>query len=825
MSRLLLLILAVLATAPGADSQTGTAGTSAAQTGTLTGRVVDGDLALPTATVTVWRIAGGDSALVGGATTALDGAFRVAALPAGTYDVVARFVSYGDARLRGVVVGAGATDVGTLRLVPSDDALGEAVVTGDRAQVQTRIDRTVYDTADDPVADGGSATDVLATLPSVDVDVDGNVSLRGAGSVAVFVNGRPAPVQGAFLAAYLQSLPAGAVERVEIIPNPSAAFEPDGVGGVINIVLKQNTDRGLGGSATVGTGSQGGANATGAVTYGRGPLSLAATVGLRNDLRPGGGDGFRINRYEPTPTTRTEAETESRTRNSALVGLTADVALSRATTLASQFQLSTSRGDETELGRTTVETLAGAPVLGFGREVTEAESGQSLDGRLGLRHLFGEGHSLAVEGRADVSDENTVQAYRETLVSGDGALTPARRADQDDAERETALQLDYTRPLGDLGLLGGLRLDAGYKGDWQRLESVFAAESVGATGAFAPDVGLSNAFDFAQTVHALYAQVAGSRGPVAAQVGLRAETARTAFDLQTTAESFETNYRSLFPSAFLSFTPGEATAFKASFSRRINRPSTRALNPFPSFDDPLNVRQGNPALRPEYVSAFEAGATRFTPWGSLSFTPYYRHTTNVVRNLLSVRADGVTVRRPENLATSDAYGAELVASFEDVAGLSGYGSLEAFRLQTGGTTAAATDVGSDALSWGGRLNATYAVGDRLGLGGLDLQATARYTAPITTEQARIASRISLDVALRQKLLGDRASLTVQLRDPFSQNGFAYTLDQPELYQSLSRTWGGRQVGVTFTYSFGQAERRQEREPDVERSEVSEGEGF
>ncbi len=795
MARPLLLALALLATAPCA----------LAQTAAVTGRVVDVDseLPLPTATVAVWQIAGADSTLAGGTTTTLDGAFRVEGLAPGAYDVVASFVGYDPVRRAGVAVGEGATDLGTIRLAPAAEALAEVRVTAQRTQVQTRIDRTVYDTADDPVADGGSATDVLATLPSVDVDVDGNVSLRGAGSVAVFINGRPAPVQGDFLASYLASLPAGSVERVEIIPNPSAAFEPDGVGGVINIVLKQNTDRGVGGTLTAGTDSNGGVDGTAALTYGRGPWSLAATVGLRNDARPGGGDGFRINRYQADPTTRTEEETDDRTRTSALVNLSADYALSRATTLTSQLQLGTRSGDETEIGQTLVEGLDGTPVFGFAREVTELEDGRSLDARLGLVQQFGEGHRLTVEARADVSDETEAQTYAETLVSGAGDLTPARRADESELEREGSLQADYTRPLG------GLRLDAGYKGEWERSDNALDAETAVASGGFERDLSQSNTFDFDQTVHALYVQGGGEWGPFGAQAGVRFEDARTTFDLETTDETFENDYRSFFPSAFLSFAPTEATTVKASYSRRINRPRTWSLNPFPSFDDPLNVRQGNPALRPEYVSSFEAGATHLTSWGSLALTPYVRHTTDVIRRFLTVRDDGVTVRTFENLATSDSYGVEFVTSFEDLAGLSGYASLEGFRLKTDGTTASAGDVASDGFSWGGRLNATYGFGDRLGLGDLALQATARYSAPIETEQARIDSRISVDLALRQKLLGDRASLTVQLRDPFNQNGFAYTLDQPELFQELSRTWGGREVGVTLSYAFGQQERRRD----------------
>lgn len=778
-----------------------------AQSGSVTGRVVDsdGDLALPTATVALWQISGADSTLVGGTTTTLDGDFRITSVAAGRYDLVASFVGYESVRL-GVEVGEAEVEVGTLRLMHEAETLTEVAVTGERPQVQARIDRTVYDTADDPVAEGGTVTDVLSTLPSVDVDVDGNVSLRGAGNVAVFVNGRPAPVSGTFLASYLQSLPSGSVERVEIIPNPSAAFEPDGVGGIINIVLKENTDAGLGGTLTAGTDTRGGYDATGALTYGSGPWSLAATYGFRNDLRPGGGSGFRINRFEATPTTLTEAETDDRARLSNVLNMSADYSLSRATVLTSQLQLGTRSGDETEIGNTLRSSQSGDPLFEYQRTVGQIEDGRSLDARLGLRQTFGEGHSLVIEGRAERSEETETETYLETLLAGVGDLNPSQRVAQDEAERESALQIDYTRPF-----LGG-RLDAGYKGDWENQSSTLVADTLNAAGVYVANTDVNNEFDYGQTVHALYAQLAREWGALGLQAGVRYEAASTTFDLLTTDDSFDNDYQSFFPSAYLSFAPSQATTFRGGYSRRINRPRSRQLNPFSNFDDPLNLRQGNPALRPEYVDAFEVSVSQITGWGSLSLTPYYRHTTDVIRRFVTIRDDGVTVRTFENLDTSDSYGVEAVSSFENIGGLSGYVSLEGFRLKTDGTTTT-SDVGSDGFSWGGRMNATYSLGDRFGLGGLDLQMTARYSAPITTEQARIDSRTFVDLALRQKLLNDQASLTLKVRDPFAQTGFAYTLDQPELFQTLDRTWGGREIGLTFSYSFGQQDRRRDRGPE------------
>ena len=774
---------------------------AAAQTGALTGRVVDADseLPLPTASVAIWEIAGADSTLVTGVTADIEGGFRIESVPAGTYDVVASFVGYDPVRREDVTVGAGETDLGAFALAPSAATIDEVRVTAERTQVQTRIDRTVYDTADDPVSEGGNVTDVLSTLPSVDVDIDGNVSLRGAGNVAVFINGRPAPVSGDFLASYLASLPAGAVERVEVIPNPSAAFEPDGVGGVINIVLKDDADPGLGGTLTAGTDTQGGYDATGAVTYGRGPWSLAATYGFRNDARAGAGTSYRINRYAAEPTTLYQIENEDRLRTSHLLNLSADYSFTRSSTLTSQLQLGTRGGTETETNLAEWASPGGATLYEIERIAEEDGDGVSADARLGFRQSFGERHELVIEGRGEISDEGEIQTYDESLLSGTGDLDAPQRVEEDEREQELSFQADYSRPLG--GPLANARFEAGYKGDWELEESGLFSASQIASGEFVPDESVNNRFDYAQTVHALYAQFGGELGPVGLQLGARFETAQTTFDLETTDESYENDYASLFPSAYLSFSPTEATTFKASYSKRINRPRAWSLNPFPSFDDPLNIRQGNPALRPEYVDAFEVGVTQFVPFGSVSLTPYYRHTTDVIRRVSEVRDDGVTVRTSQNLDTADAYGAELITSFEDVGGLGGYLSLEGYRLQTEGATANEA-LSNDAFGWGGRLNATYEVGDRFGFGGLDVQLTARYTAPLDTEQGRVDARSWVDVALRQALLDDRASLTVQLRDPLGTAGFGFTLDQPSLYQEFERDWGAQQIGVTFSYRIG-----------------------
>ncbi|MEM9999105.1 MAG: TonB-dependent receptor, partial [Bacteroidota bacterium] len=750
----------------------------------VTGRVLDGDLPLPTASVVLWEVAGADSSFVNGTTTTLDGNFRIE-VPAGTYTLVASFVGYNDVRQQVVAEGT-AVDVGVLRLAPSAAALGEVRVTARRSQVAARIDRTVYSTADNPVNEGGTATDVLSNLPAVDVDIDGNVSLRGAGSVAIFINGRPAPVSADFIAAYLRSLPAGTIDRVEVIPNPSAAFEPDGVGGVINIVLKENTDLGFGGTLTAGTNTQGGLNATGAVTYGRGPWSLAATYGIRSDQRNGSGSTFSINRFEANPSTLDQLEVQESDRLSNFLSFSVDYALTDNTTLTSQLQAGFQSSDQQERNATERLSSAGVTMAEYERLAFENGDGYSGGLRLGLRQAFGKNHTLTVEANAEAEEEGEALSFRDEVFLGSATFGIPPRTDEDDAEREAELRIDYTRPLA------GFQIDIGYNGSIETESSALDAESRNENGVFVPDLNVSNAYDFDERVQAVYAQASRDWGLFGVQVGVRAEVATTTFDLRTTDEQFDNDYQSLFPSAFVAFTPSETTTIRGGYSRRITRPRRWELNPFPSFDvTGAIIRQGNPTLRPEYTDSFELRAQQITSFGSVALTPYYRRTTDIIRRIATPpNADGVSIRAPQNLDTADAWGAEAVLAVDDVAGFDGFLSLEGFRLQTGTAATSEAELSSDAFGWGGRVNATYAFGDRFGLGGdLDLQTTLRYTAPIDTEQGRRGARTNMNIALRQALFSDRAALTIQVRDPFDVTDLEILLDQPELFQEIERNWG------------------------------------
>ncbi|NNF58331.1 MAG: TonB-dependent receptor [Rhodothermaceae bacterium] len=810
--------------------------------GTISGTVVDADTQapIPTASVAVWLVpppdSGRDTTLVTGAITDDAGAFRIERMPSGQYYVDISFVGFASERIAEVRINpeSRTADLGTIALSVDIEQLEGVEVQAARDAVSIQIDRTVYNTADDPVAAGGTATTVLETIPSVDVDVDGNISLRGSGNVAILVNGKPAPVPSDFVAAYLRSLPAGTIERVEVIPNPSARYEPDGMSGIINIVLKENVDRGLGGTVAVGGDTRGGYSGTLTLSYGKGPWNVSGSYGFRQDEGVGGGSSFAQNLFA-TPVTfldQTEDEDENETSHSATLGV--DYALAERTSLSASAQLGLRDEAEIETNAFLELDVDEDPTLAYERIVEELSDRQTADFRLGARHDFGGGgeipHTLDIEARYNLSlndgDENYDQRLVDAFGGGGGDLAQLQLTARERDRDEASFEINYVRPLG------AFRIEAGYKGDLEtQYQSLVSQTRDEETGVFAPDADLNNTFDYDQQIHAGYVQAARAVGPLSVQVGLRAETAQTTFALRTTGDDFENDYTSLFPSAFLSYEVSEATTLRASYSRRINRPRTWFLNPFPSLDDPSNPRIGNPALQPEYVSAFEVGLVHFTPWGSFTLTPFFRRTTDAIQRISAICADNppgvagelcgpgvVTVRTVENVATNDSYGVELIQSLSGggvLDGFRGFVSVEGFRLVSDGLTSAG-DLANDAFGWGGGLNASYALGPRLGAGGLDLQANVRYRAPIQTAQGRRGAFTFINFAVRKALLDDRASLTLSLRDPFDLAGFNFTIDRPTLYQEFERNWGAQQIGLTFQYTFGQQPERDRRRGDGER---------
>ncbi len=770
--------------------------------GRITGVVVNAGTDQPVAGASVAVRSVNDSTLVGGGFANAEGTFHIEGVGPGRYTVRVRVMGFAPVvRTEVSVTPAGTTvDLGRIELTPVATELASVAVTADRADVIVAPDRTSYTVKDMPAASGGSAVDILRNVPSVEVDGDNKVSLRGNENVVVQINGRLSPMRGEALGNFLAQLPANLVARIEVVPNPSAKNDPEGMAGILNIVLKEKMDLGMSGGLTAGGGSTGQGNASGNLGYQGGPLTLFANYGLMRDSRQISGYIDRAG-LQSGLLPYLEANIGGAQKGiSHSLNASADYKLGASNALSSNLIVSDRSPTRTNDNLYDELDTARAVTASYRRLKLMTGDELTLDWTLGYKHVA----ALPVDG---VSTEFRVNRGHDTdhVLLTDQALSTTSGAAEGLPALETnltkerttqwTLQTDFTQSFST-----GTKLETGYKGTLRRLDNDFGvATSSDGGDTYAPDPTRSNAFLYDEGVNAAYGVVSQSVGSFELQGGLRAELVKTGFGLANTGEHFSNNYTSLYPSAIASYALSPTEQVKVSYSKRVTRPDSRQLNPFGWREDALNSFQGNPALRPEYTHAFELGFQQLFTQGTLQVTPFVRHTVNAIRFIRNIDAAGVSVTTFQNVASNDSYGADLTGSFRSPRFM-GFGGVSLFQQVTDGTNLS-TDASNKAFGWNARANATMKVSPTV-----DLQGFVMYRAPMNVEFGRVRSMLVTNVALRQKVLGDQGSVTFRLMDPFNMMRMGFVTDDGRFYQTSLRQFGARGAFVSFNWNFGQQPR-------------------
>jgi outer membrane receptor protein involved in Fe transport len=755
-----------------------------------------------------------DSALVAGAIAGANGTFRIQGLRPGAYWL--RVTSLGfRPRLQEFTIGDAATRValGGIRLSRVPVALEGVQVTSERATVTIEPDRSTY-RAKDVAPSAGNASEVLDAVPSVQVDGDGKVSLRGNENVAVQINGRPSPLRGTQLGAYLKALPATILERIEVVPNPSAKQDPEGMAGIINIVLKQQADLGWSSGVNLGFANDDRYNGSGNVGYQRGPLTLFASYGRHSDYR----GVFGINDRERYDAFRsllsvTEQDVDERSGNDGHnLYTSADYALNRRDVFSTAVSLNIRRFTNGVASAHTELSSSRELVGRYDRLRDSDNDGRMVDYTAAFKRTFDpRKHELSLELRLNRSDDEEHTVLWKQPLAEDGSPSGSRVEgeidDLDALTRQLTGQLDYTRTLAKR-----TKIESGYKGTarWLDRDYVVTKDALG-TGTWVRS-DLSNAFAFDEKVHAVYGVLSHGIGKFDLQGGLRAEYASRDFSLAAPAASYPYEYGSLFPSGVVLYNLNQTSQLKLSYSRRIRRPGTQELNPFPSFFDVQNVFIGNPTLSPEYTDAFELGYTRNGKLGSLQLSPFYRRTSDVIRVEINTAdtLDGreVTTVSFRNLATSNSWGADLNGTARLGSRFNGFAGVNVFKIVTDGGSQSA--LSSSAVTWMGRVNGTAQLTKAF-----SFQGSYFYRAPMKIERGRFAAQQSTTFTLRQKLRGDAATVGLRIVDPFKTNGFKIRAGDDNVVQITERNFGVRGVFLTLQLNYGQAPRIRQRQDQPE----------
>jgi outer membrane cobalamin receptor len=774
--------------------------------GEIRGRVVEAasqtPIGIATVTVTVPGAAAA-AAPAGSAPTGADGAFRVEGLRPGRYRVRIRAMGYTPLVLPAVqvLVSSLRTDLGTVTLTASPVELLPLEATVDQADVQLAPDRNTFVVRDLPSTRGGTALDVLRNVPAVDVDIDNVVSLRGNSGVVVQINGRASLLKPAQLGNFLAQLPSDMVDKVEVVPNPSARENPEGDAGIINIVLKRRVDAGTSGGLTLGGGTTGRAEIGGNLGYQGGPLSLYGSYGFLRDNRPRTETIYRENTYL-TPLTYLE-ETGNRSQ----------VPLAHTLTGSAGYKL----GPHDELSADVVySTRAEAEANGIlYRDLDAAHAVTGLSDRwtrgtndeftfiatLGHKHVFsGDGHKLTTELRFNRQREGGPTSIAARTLAPDGTPVDTSALESQTSWEhpdEYSLKVDYSRPLS-----SRVRLQTGYQGSLQHFHTTLGTQVFDTAQAlYLPDSSRISDFTYDQLVHAAYGMLDAQLGKFQLEGGVRVERATTKFHLTTLNATYNNPYNSVFPSALVAYNFDDAHQVKLSYSTRIRRPDdTDLLDPTRRYQDPLNISLGNPYLKPEYIRALELGLQRTAGRMTIQVTPFWRHTIDAVRTIRTIDSAGVATRTFANVATSDAYGTDATVALGG-GRLSGFVSTSAYR-QVSNASNLAQDISVRTFGWSVRTNVSLRFSSTL-----DIQALLSYQAPMNVEQGRNASRTRFSFAARKKLMGDRMSVTLRVIDPFNSSRERSTTIDPRFYQTSDRRRAIRGLVLSVNWMFGRPQRR------------------
>ncbi|MBU1540743.1 MAG: TonB-dependent receptor [Alphaproteobacteria bacterium] len=683
-------------------------------------------------------------------------------------------------------------------------ALDDVVVTARPNDVRTSIDSISYSLADDLQAQTGTLAEALRNVPSVEVDPDGNVSLRGDSNVTILVDGRPSTqFNGPSRGQLVQQIPASQYARIEVMTNPSAAYSPEGSGGVINLISKPNVVRQ--GATTTGSlraniGDGGRWNFGGNIAHVIGKTTLTADIGLRHDAflqeiervrtRFDAGSGQFL---EARQTQDIEGDSDN-----VFVRLAAEHNIDDRTQLTGDVRHVDvdSFADAVDLYQ--ADAAGGGLAVDYTRNSGGGFSGTFSGGstRL-LRRFDDQGHEWSNEVRFD---RNRFVFGFDTEVDQRIPAAPLTYETIENRNRQNQLGVTsaYVRPMADGG-----RLRAGYELQASNLElDNFVARGPAPTS-LTPDPIVSNEFHVDQQVHALYATFERPFGEnLSGQFGLRLEQANIDLDQVTTNIQRSNDYFRAYPTMHLQYALGEGESLRGSFSRRIQRPGPQDLNPFLTYQDNLNYRSGNPDLLPQETDSFELTWQKRVAPAFYQATLYYRDTTDAFTPVTTDIGGGVFLTRPENLGSSTAMGVELVANGQLHSTLRYNASINAFRQEIDAAgLAGASDSAGESVSGRLTLNWQPTENDFVQFSGI--WAGDQLLAQGVREQSTL-----VNFGYRRKINQDW-SFQATVRDVFDEFGSVTTLQTPTFTDRTSQIFGGRAAYIGLTWSFGSGQRRPE----------------
>ena len=805
--------------APGTPP-TGMNPANAPKIGKISGVVYDESSGLPLDYATITLLKVGDSTIINGAITDEKGKFEITEVPFGPFILKADFIGYESIFISPVIIQPNSTinELGKINLKPASSILSEVVVTTELEQMINSIDKQVFNVEKSLVTQGGTATDVLQQVPSVTVDMDGNVSLRGSGNVTVLIDGRPSGLSGD-RSTVLSQIPANSIESIEVITNPSAKYDPDGMGGIINVVLKKNRKNGFNGNVGVTIGTRNKYNGTLTLNYRNKKVNIYSNYNYRYNVFHNEFTSFRKNIFADTAFGFDQTNNSETKSSNHLLKSGIDIYLNDWNTLSFSGTVGQTSTKQPGINYYTFTDKDDEGTSFSTREFEENESQWNGDAAIDYRKTYKEmGRSLTASLSFSNApfDRDAYYTDKEYMNKSFDVSLPPYDYEQQFRDQKVQLgiaQVDYSHPLKKG------KIDAGYKSTIRYIntaQEINDYDSVSQT--YIKNELNSNHFKYLEQVHAIYGQYAANFKKFGIQVGLRLEQALTEGTFVDSSKSYKNNYFSPFPSVNISYKMEKNQELSLGYSRRINRPGVGQLNPGGDYGDPLNIRIGNPYLDPEYVNLINSGYKKDWEKAGITLSAFFMQRQNGFMRVRTVdSASSTSFVTFVNLAKSLNYGLDINTKFMPV---------KWWNMNLGGTvfqssvnyTTAERSYENNNVSWTIKMNTTFTVWENM-----NIQLSYNVQGPIVIPQGNINVMHGMDFAIKKDFLKEK-TLTVSLRvsDVFNTRQFAINLNDVDFVQKFTFKRESLVGYLGITYRFGKedksAQKFQKRQNNMEQQQ-------
>ena len=778
---------------------------------TVSGKIIEAETNQPLEYATISFFSKAENKIIGGGITDLQGEFKIKTTP-GVYDIYIEYFSFKGITKLDINLNQD-TNFGNLKMKADLQALDAVDIIAEKTTVEIKLDKKIYNVGKDLTVRGGSVSDVLDNVPSVSVDTEGNVALRGNENVRILINGKPSGLVGLNSTDALRQLPADAIEKVEIITSPSARYDAEGTAGILNIILRRSKILGLNGAIIINTGYPDQLGASGNINYRTGNVNIFNNSGYSYVKNPGSSgveSEFFNTEYDENgiliqdlPNTfRNEYRTFERIRNGFNSNTGIEWYIDPTTSLTTAFLVRKSDNTNESFNRAKTLDLTGAVISESVRYDPETETDQTKQFSINFDKQFhgNSEHRLTFDFQVENSSED-----EGSIIYNDGIA--AERVRTIEEQNRILIQSDFTLPISET-----TRFEIGYNGRFSSNNTDFSLEFL-EEDAFVLDTDVSNNLNYKEDVNAIYTQYGSKlKDTFSFLLGLRMEATDVTIKQLSSNDYSNSNYIGLFPTINLGYEFSETQNLTIGYSRRISRPRSRYLNPFPSRSSAANIFQGNPNITPSYSNGVDVGYLNTFDKVTLNTSFYYNHATDVFTYVSEDTGEEVVIngesvpvirRGPINLDEDDRLGFEFTLTYRPLEKWNMNANFNLYRSAIKGNYNGLS-YDSENLGWFVRLNNKYTLP-----GNIEWQTRLSYTGPRVDAVNRREGIFSSNMAFSKDLYNEKASISLNINDLLNTQRRNLESTTPTFYSNGYYRWRVRSISLSFTYRFNQRKKRPE----------------